>query len=257
MENKLVYWILRSGNSLYVDISGDVFPLAPHDELCHWKSCIHIGQWRGRDCYAAEAREELPYEVSTLRPIYAMAGMEGFVLAQRGFQLLDWQKNNRFCGRCGGKMTRKTDEPAMHCETCGFLAYPRISPAVMVLVRHEKKLLLARAPHFKEGMFSAVAGFLEVGETIEEAANREVTEEVGVRIKNLRYFQSQPWAFPDSLMIAFFADYAGGELQVDQKEIEEARWFAIDELPELPAEESIARRLIDASCAEIKRLAKN
>jgi NAD+ diphosphatase len=135
----------------------------------------------------------------------------------------------------------------MQCPSCGLLTYPRISPAVMVLIRRGDELLLARSPHFRSGMYSALAGFVEAGETVEHAAVREVREEVGVEIANLRYFQSQPWPFPDSLMLAFFADYAGGEITPDPSEIEAAGWFAIDELPTLPDPVSIARRLIDAA----------
>ena len=119
----------------------------------------------------------------------------------------------------------------------------------MVLVRRGNELLLARSPHFKPGVFSALAGFVEAGETLEQCAAREVREEVGVEIANLRYFQSQPWPFPDSLMLAFFADYAGGEITPDPAEIEAAGWYALDALPGLPDPVSIARRLIDAACA--------
>ena len=143
----------------------------------------------------------------------------------------------------------KENELAMLCPACGLLAYPRISPAVMVLVRDGDQLLLGRSPHFKPGVFSALAGFVEPGETLEECAAREVREEVGVDIANLRYFQSQPWPFPNSLMVAFFADYAGGTITPDPNEIEEAGWFALDALPILPEPISIARRLIDAALA--------
>jgi NAD+ diphosphatase len=138
-------------------------------------------------------------------------------------------------------------EAAMRCPACGLLAYPRISPAVMVLVRDGDKLLLARSPHFKPGVFSALAGFVEPGETLEQCAAREVREEVGIEIANLRYFDSQPWPFPNSLMVAFFADYAGGTIRPDPAEIAEAAWFSPDELPILPDPISISRRLIDAA----------
>jgi len=142
----------------------------------------------------------------------------------------------------------KQNEFAMVCPACSLLAYPRISPAVMVLVRRGDELLLGRSPHFRPGMFSALAGFVEAGETIEHCAAREVREEVGVEIANLRYFRSQPWPFPDSLMIAFFADYVGGEITPDPSEIEAAGWFPLSALPPLPDYPSIARHLIDAAC---------
>jgi NAD+ diphosphatase len=143
----------------------------------------------------------------------------------------------------------KSDEFAMQCPTCALVAYPRISPAVMVLVRRGNDLLLARSPHFKPGVFSALAGFVEPGETLEQCAQREVLEEVNVQITNLRYFCSQSWPFPNSLMLAFFADYVSGEIQPDPREIEAAAWFSRDDLPRLPDSVSIARRLIDAACA--------
>lgn len=136
----------------------------------------------------------------------------------------------------------------MSCSACGLLVYPRISPAVMVLIQRGDELLLARSPHFKPGVFSALAGFVEAGETLEQCAVREVREEVGIEISNLRYFQSQPWPFPDSLMLAFFADYAGGVITPDPSEIEAADWFSRKALPLLPDPVSIARRLIDAAC---------
>lgn len=141
----------------------------------------------------------------------------------------------------------KSDEHAMQCPACGLIAYPRISPAVMVLVRNGNRLLLARSPHFKPGVFSALAGFVEPGETLEECATREVREEVGIEIANLQYFHSQPWPFPNSLMVAFFADYAGGEIKPDPSEIESADWFTLDAPPLLPEPISISRRLIDAA----------
>ena len=191
-----------------------------------------------------------------MRALFGLAGAEAFALACRAMHLLDWQKNHRFCGRCGTPTERKPSEFAMVCPQCGLFAYPRMSPAVMVLIRRKTargwELLLARGPNFRPGMWSALAGFVEAGETLEQAAAREVQEEVGLNIQNLRYFQSQSWPFPDSYMLAFFADYAAGELVLDPKEIEAAQWFACDALPPLPNPESIARRLIEAACAEVR-----
>ncbi len=125
---------------------------------------------------------------------------------------------------------------------------PRISPAVMVLISRGDELLLARSPRFRAGVFSALAGFVEAGETLEQCAGREVFEEVGIEIANLRYVRSQFWPFPDSLMVAFFADYAGGTIKPDPVEIEDAKWFSRSALPALPEPVSIARQLIDAAC---------
>jgi NAD+ diphosphatase len=134
---------------------------------------------------------------------------------------------------------------AMRCTRCGMMHYPRVSPAVIVRVRRENEILLARSPGFPKGMRSVLAGFVEPGESIEETIHREVREEVGLEVENLGYFGSQPWPFPNSLMIGFTADYAGGEIRPEPGEIEDAGWYRADELPQLPPKVSIARRMID------------
>ncbi len=252
--NDLCYWLLRCNNQLFVvadESLGKVFPRGRVTDFGVPGSALRIGEWQGLPCYAAEienAPENIPGELTLMRPLYGTAGAEAFALAGRGSLLLDWRRNHRFCGRCGTPTAMKTTEFAMACPSCGLLAYPRISPAVMVLVRRGNELLLARSPHFRPGVFSALAGFVEAGETIEHCAAREVREEVGVEIANLRYFRSQPWPFPDSLMVAFFADYAGGEIKPDPTEIEAAAWFSRDALPPLPDHASISRHLIEAGC---------
>ena len=173
---------------------------------------------------------------------------EVLAVAGRAFQVAHWARTHRFCGVCGAPMTRAAGERAMKC-ACGHTAYPRISPAMMVLVRRGDHILLARKVAVRAGgRMSALAGFLEPGESIEEAIHREVLEEVGLRVKDLRYFASQSWPFPHALMIAFTAEYAGGELACDPTEIAEARWFGPgDTLPELSPPQSISRALIDAN----------
>jgi len=247
------YWILRCEQRLLTIADSTperIFPSGPAAAFGHPENALHVGQWQGQACYAADV-EQLPAvpggEATPLRAIYQLAGAETFALAGRAVQLLDWQAQHRFCGRCGAPTTIKNGEMAIQCPVCGLLAYPRISPAVMVLVRDSDRLLLARSPHFKPGVFSALAGFVEPGETLAQCAAREVREEVGIAIANLRYFDSQPWPFPNSLMVAFFADYAGGTITPDPNEIEAADWFPLDALPTLPEPISIARRLIDAA----------
>ena len=168
----------------------------------------------------------------------------------RAFQVSEWERTHRFCGRCGAPTRNKASERAKECPACGYVAYPRVSPAMMTLVTRGHDLLLARAP-ISAGMFSALAGFVEPGETIEDCIAREVREEVGVEVTSLRYFASQSWAFPHSLMIAFTAEYAGGEIRCEDAEIAEARWFPADALPSRPPSLSIARRLIDATAARL------
>lgn len=252
--NELGYWLLRCGDEVFV--TRDEAPEAcfPRGRAANFglpEGVLRVGEWHGLPCFAADV-EALPASLSgellPVRSLYGRSGAEAFSLAGRATHLLDWQKNHRYCGRCSTPTSMKTDEFAMACPTCGLLVYPRISPAVMVLVSRGDELLLARSPRFKAGMFSALAGFVEAGETVEQCAVREVREEVGVEIANLRYFRSQPWPFPDSLMLAFFADYAGGDITPDPSEIEAAGWFPRSALPPLPSPESLAYHLIKAAC---------
>lgn len=251
--SKTAFWILRCEHRLLAmpgNAEAGLFPSGPAAAFGDPENVLYVGELHGQPCHAVDvaAFPDIPGgEATPLRAIFQLAGPETFALAGRATQLLDWQANHRFCGKCGSRTLMKSGEAAMSCPNCGLLAYPRISPAVMVLVRDGDKLLLGRSPHFKPGVFSALAGFVEPGETLEECAAREVREEVGVEIANLRYFHSQPWPFPNSLMVAFFADYAGGTITPDPSEIEAADWFSLDALPLLPEPISIARRLIDAA----------
>ena len=249
----LSYWILRCEHRLLVlpDAGTEsFFPSNLEVDLAAQENALHVGELSGHQVYAMDVAE-LPLlpgcDAVSLRAIFSLAGPEVFALAGRATQLLDWQRDHRFCGRCSTPTVKAPSECSMLCPNCGQQAYPRISPAVMVLVRDGERLLLARSPHFKPGVFSALAGFVEPGETLEACAKREVREEVGIEITNLRYFDSQSWPFPNSLMLAFFADYAGGELVLDPNEIEAAGWFEADNLPILPEPISISRRLIEAA----------
>jgi len=172
--------------------------------------------------------------------------------AGRANQLATWNRNHQYCGSCGFSFEDKKDERAKICPQCGLINYPRLSPAVIVAVMRGNNILLARNKRFKMPFYSVLAGFVEPGETLELCVQREVAEEVGVTVKNIRYFGSQPWPFPDSLMIAFLADYAGGEIRVDGSEIMEAKWFSKESLPNIPPQISIARQLIDWFAAQNK-----
>ncbi len=256
--NSTLRWIFRCEHRLLTLTDGEgmrIFPAGPAQAFGDPEAAVHVGEVAGQPVYAVDVPhwpEVAGSEPLSLRAVFARAGAEVFALAGRATQLLDWQANHRYCGRCATPTERQAGEPALRCPACGLLAYPRISPAIMVLVVHQGKLLLGRSPHFKEGVYSALAGFVEAGETLEQCATREVREEVGIEIANLRYFDSQPWPFPNSLMLAFFADYAGGTITPDPAEIEAADWFAIDALPILPEPISISRRLIDAAVTRMK-----
>jgi NAD+ diphosphatase len=169
-----------------------------------------------------------------------------FWIGGRGFQLINWDRTTRFCGRCGSPTQSSDSERAKVCQNCGLRNYPRISPAVIVAVTRERRILLARAFRFPMKIYSVIAGFVEPGETLEQCIRREIKEEVNIEVRNIRYFGSQPWPFPNSLMIAFTAEYAGGELRIDNEEIMDAGWFEAHELPNIPDKVSIARRLIDS-----------
>ncbi|MFY9512921.1 MAG: NAD(+) diphosphatase, partial [Rubrivivax sp.] len=165
-------------------------------------------------------------------------------LAGRAAQVLEWDRDHRFCGCCGTPTELQAAERARRCPACGHVAYPRLSPAMMALVWRPGELLLARAPHFAPGLYSALAGFVEAGESLEDCVQREVLEETGVQVTDLRYYGSQSWPFPHSLMVAYTARWTGGEIVPQPGEIEDAQWFAIDQLPKLPPRFSISGHLI-------------
>jgi NAD+ diphosphatase len=216
----------------------------------------YIGRYAGQHCFSCEISTEVapPAGMSWagLRSLFGALDDGLFAVLGRAIQIMDWDRSHQFCGRCGTPTVLKAGELARQCPSCGQTHYPRIAPAVMALVRKRDQLLLARSPHFPPGMHSALAGFVEPGESLEQCLRREVGEEVGVEVTNVQYFASQPWPFPHSLMIAFNCDYAGGEIVPEPGEIEAAAWFDLDYLPVLPNRISIARRLIDATIAQIR-----
>lgn len=192
-------------------------------------------------------RGKLPAQFSfkMLRGLITELSAALFDVAGRAFQLLKWDTDHQFCGRCGTVMQFFDHDKAKRCPACHLTNYPRISPAIIVAVHRNDQILLSRAPHFPPNRYSVQAGFVEIGETLEQTVHRELWEEVGIQVKNLCYFGSQAWAFPHSLMIAFTAEYAAGELCLDAQEVEDAAWFSRDDkLPDLPPSQSIAWQLI-------------
>ena len=216
---------------------------------------LYLGTLGGLQCWAAELPDDAPPPAGMawagLRALYTVLDDAHFALAGRALQLVAWDRTHQFCGRCGTRTEAKKAERVRVCPACKLSAYPRVAPAIMALVKRENELLLARSPHFPPGMYSALAGFVEPGESLEQCLAREVHEEVGVRVNNIRYFASQPWPFPHSLMIAFVCDWVSGEVKPQEAEIEEAKWFKVLQLPKLPSKISIARRLIDSVCQEL------
>ncbi len=174
-----------------------------------------------------------------------------FPLVSTALQVGAWLRDHRFCGRCGAPAERLDAEFAMHCHACGHRNYPRISPCIITLVTHGDALLLARSPRFPPGRYSTLAGFIEPGESAEEAVRREIFEEVGLAVGRIRYFRSQPWPFPHSLMLGFFAEAASRRIRIDGQEIVDAAWFSPRRLPALPPLYSISRALIETHLAEV------
>ncbi len=219
----------------------------------------YLGLLGGEHCYAAEvpaaAAPPQGWAFQGLRSLFSLFDEATLALAGRAVQIIDWNRSHRYCGACAAPTVLKTTERSRECPACGIVFYPRLAPVVMCLVRRERSILLARSPRFPQSTFSALAGFVEPGETLEQCVAREVMEEVAIGVKNLRYFASQPWPFPHSMMIAFHAEYAAGEIRVDGVEIAEARWFSIDELPTLPGKISISRRLIESALLELQKSA--
>lgn len=215
-----------------------------------------IGTLDGVDCYAAvwPKGQEAPAGLKLIggRNLFRQVDEELLFVAGRALAIAEWDVTHRFCGRCATPTDLVPGERARRCPACHTPYYPRISPAVIVLVTRGDSVLLARASNFPDAFFSTLAGFVEPGESLEETVHREVKEEVGIELKNLRYFGSQPWPFGRSLMVGYTAEYAGGELRVDGKEIAEAGWFTVDALPRIPPRLSIARHLIDSWVERMK-----
>lgn len=209
----------------------------------------YLGELNGFPCYAGElahnhtVSDGISFE--NVRKLFGLLEEELIWVAGRANQLVDWNQSHQFCGRCGHAAEDKPNERAKICPECSLINYPRVSPAIIVAVIKDNQILLGRNRHFKGGFYSVLAGFAEPGESLEECVAREVNEEVGIAVKNIRYFGSQPWPFPNSLMVGFIADYAGGRINVDNSEIIEAAWYSAGDLPPIPPKISIARQLID------------
>jgi NAD+ diphosphatase len=217
----------------------------------------YLGTLDGCDCIAlrmpGDASDHAGWRYAGLRSLFFSLPEAQLAIAGRAFQIAEWDRTHRHCGACGTPTVDKPDERAKQCPACGLVAYPRVSPAMMCLVTRGRDLLLARSHRFVQPIYSALAGFVEAGESIEDCIHREVREEVGVEVGDPVYFDSQPWPFPHSLMIAYTAEYASGDIRLEDAEIAEARWFSVDSLPsELPSKVSIARRLIEATAARLR-----
>jgi NAD+ diphosphatase len=225
-------------------------PTEPPTELRPWTTVMNVD---GEKAYRIEQPiiGDERYEMCGLRQSYYKLSSEEYLKAGKCQELLYWDQNTKFCGVCGGPMRFDTDI-SKKCEHCGKEIWPQLATAVIVLVRKDKEVLLVHAKNFRTDHYGLVAGFVETGETLEEAVHREVMEETGLHIKNLKYFASQPWPYPCGLMVGFTADYDGGKIHLQRSELTKGSWFGKDHLPQIPEKLSIARRLIDHWLEEMK-----
>jgi len=210
---------------------------------------IFMGRYQSIACYAVVCDEELPFDGADwvgLRDILLEPNPELFALAGRALQLVEWWATHKYCGVCASPLGNHPEEYARYCSNCDRHYYPRLSPCIIVLITRGEELLLAQGSRHPSGMYSTLAGFIEAGESVEDCLHREVYEEVGLKVHNLRYFNSQSWPFPHQLMLGFHAEYAGGTINPDPKEISDARWWHYSDLPNHPPIATISGRLIQA-----------
>jgi NAD+ diphosphatase len=210
----------------------------------------YLGLLEGKHCFSAELSPDTEAPEGTeymdLMSAYSVLDEDIYLLAGKATQIITWDQTHQYCGRCGNKTEYMSGERGKKCSVCGFMSFPRLSPATITAVIKDKQILLSQYAAFRgRGMHTIIAGFVEPGETLEECIHREVFEEVGVRVKNIRYLKSQPWPFQNSLMMGFVAEYDSGDIKVDENEIANADWFDLNSLPETPPPLSIARRIID------------
>jgi len=249
---KTYYFVFCKDDLMLERLSDDTYTIPCQEEpptaVKPWTSIMNISPLDG--IAVKTYRIDMPvtddshYEMCGLRTSYYKLSQELYLKAGKCQEILYWDQNTRFCGVCGGPMKLHTDI-SKRCEHCGKEVWPQLATAVIVLIRHEDKVLLVHARNFRSDHYGLVAGFVETGETLEEAVRREVMEETGIQITNIRYFGSQPWPYPCGLMIGFTADYVEGDIHLQKEELSAGAWFTRDNLPNIPGKMSIARQLID------------
>lgn len=244
------YWCVVSGSEIWL-VDGAI-PFGSAEQLALPEaSSRKIGEY--------QQHPVMWIDLSELEDDLPMTGLRDcldfpeplFLLLSKAIQYGHMTQSLRFCPQCGGRNFINNNQLAMQCGECRTLHYPRIFPCIIVAVRKKQQILLAQHPRHRSGMYTVIAGFLEVGETLEECVAREVHEETGIYVRNIRYFGSQPWAFPSSMMMAFLADYESGELNPDYTELSDAQWFNVDEMPDVAPKGTIARALIEQTVSDI------
>ena len=244
------YYFIFNSDKLFLDQDNELPFIEDLEELSiHPIRTHYMGTLEDYPCYAAEVAPETSapegMNFHDLRSLYEVLDEDIFLLAGRALQIINWDKNHEFCGKCGTPTEIKEDELAKVCPECGFTSFPRLSPAVITAIIKDDKILMAKHSYGLKDRYSLIAGFVEPGETLEEGVEREITEEVGLKVRNIKYFGSQPWPFPHSLMVGFTAEYESGDIKVDGKEILHAKWFSVDEISQPSSKMSIASELID------------
>jgi NAD+ diphosphatase len=243
-------WFAFRGRELLVAEGGARVPTRAPDALGLAPAQVHyLGALAGVPCFCAELPEASPppegFELRDLRALFGRLAPALHGVAGRAVQIVDWARTHRFCGACSAETEPVPRERARACPRCGLAHFPRLAPAIIVAVERGDEILLGRGPHFPPGIYSVIAGFVEPGESVEEAVAREVREETGVEIEGVRYFASQPWPYPHSLMLGFQARWRAGELRIDRAELEDAGWFHRDAMPTVfPGRFSVAQWLI-------------
>ncbi|MDW6002101.1 NAD(+) diphosphatase [Vibrio mangrovi] len=244
------YWCVVSGTDLWTVDNMLPFGSAHQLSLPEDKA-IKLTDYDGHPVFwlnEADLEQRLP--MSSLRTLLHIKEPL-FLAASKAVQYGHMTQTQRFCAQCGGRNHFHHRELAMQCHECRTIHYPRIFPCIIVAVRRESEILLAQHARHQGGMYTVIAGFVEAGETLEHTVAREVYEETGIQVKNIRYFGSQPWAFPSSMMVAFLADYASGDIRIDENEISHANWFSPDNMPEVAPQGTIARALIEQTLEDI------
>jgi len=258
LTSQQAMWVVFSRGKIVIQESSESIPVAYLSEipfLASYIDDIHqlppLNETAQRDMpvfvvdLGAEHIEEPGWERVSLRQLLFADYENAFSVIGRAWQYIHFLRTHQFCGQCGAKTERVDWEMAMHCHRCQHRSYPRVSPCIIVSIHNNEKILLAKGVRHRESnMYSTLAGFVESGESLEQAVHREVFEEVGVEVKNLRYYSSQPWPFPHSLMVGFIAEYERGEIRCQENEIDDAQWFDINDLPTIPPKISIAGQLI-------------
>lgn len=248
------YIYLFNEDKLMVEVKEEKYTIPNRENLGRFEFQINhlqcLGAFDGINCYCGEIKELIDnnYELIDLRTYSKHVSYDEFLVSAKALLLLDHVRSNQKCGICGSKMIMKTsgNDRAMLCPNCDNMVWPKTAPAIIVAITKGDKLLLAHNRMFPEGMYSVIAGFVEMGETFEQCVKREVFEETGIKVHNIKYFGSQPWPFPNSMMIGFTADYLEGEIKVDNDEIVDAKWFSKEEIP------GIYRKSISISCELIE-----